>query len=469
MTFDAVIIGGGISGLAVAHDLMRQRHDVLVLERQAQAGGKALSHRIGGFLMECGPSTVNAAIPAVADYTAELELEAQVRPLGAEVRRRYLLDENGLSGISTHPLGFLLSPYLPLRARLSIMAEALRPPRPGGADESVFDFTARRFGAEFARKVMDPLCAGIFMGDARRLTVADTFPRLCEMERTQGSVIRAILSARRASQPGRRLFSWAEGIGTLPRCLAARLGGRVRTGAAVRRIERAGDGLRIVVAGQGAITARAVVLAVQPHVAAGLLERLDADGAAAAGEIAAPPVTVVFLGYPRTRVAHPLDGLGYLAASDAGALISGAQFCSTMFSGRAPEDHVAIACYIGGARHPEAAGLPPAEIEQLAHAELSRVLGIAGPPVLIRSRHWPCGLPHFTAGHARRREVLSDTPGRTRGLFVTGNFLAGVSVGHCLDGARRTARQVGQYLAASGRSGADTSDDNCFARLSGPA
>ncbi len=451
MTVDVAVIGGGISGLAAAHDLARRGREVLVLERQAATGGKARSLALGGFLMECGPSTINTAVPAALAAARDLGLEGSLIGLGAGVRRRYLLDERGLAGVSVHPLGFLTSSYLPVGARLSLLAEALRPPRPPQPDETVHDFAARRFGEGVARGLFDPLCAGIFMGDARRLTVADTFPRLPAMERAHGSVIRAALAARRGSEPGRRLVSWPEGLGTLPRRLHGLLGARVRTGAAVRRIGRTGEGLRIELGDGGTILARAVVLAVQPHVAAQLVEPLDPAAAAAAAAIEAPPATVVFLGYRRDQVGHPLDGLGFLATSGAGTPISGAQFASTMFPGRAPAGHVAIACYIGGARSADAAGLPAPAIEALAHEELVRLLGITGAPALARSQHWSRGLPHYTAGHGARRHCLETTPARTPGLFLTGNFLRGVSVGHCLALARDTAGEVEAYLAARGR------------------
>lgn len=445
MTHDVAIIGGGVSGLATAHDLARLGYDVIVLERQVDIGGKALSRRFGGFLMECGPSTVNAAVPEALAYAEELGIASSAVGLGAGVLKRYLYDAHKLAGISIHPLGFFLSGYLSLTARVSILAEAFRPRHLGDADETVFDFARRRFGEEFARKVMDPLCAGIFMGDSRQLTVADTFRKLPEMERIHGSVLRAILTAGRRSEPGRRLFSWADGVGTLPRRLAVGLGASVRTGVTVLRIDRSGSGFRISTAG-GAFAARVVVLAVQPHVAAQLLERLDPDAAAAAGDIAAPPVTVVFLGYRRSQIAHPLDGLGYLATADSGSLISGVQFCSTMFARRAPEGYVAIACYIGGMRNPEAALLPSAAIEPAVHAHLAGILGISGQPVLARSRHWTCGLPQYTAGHGTRREVFESTPARTSGVYLTGNYLGGVSVGQCLSTARRTAEAVARNV-----------------------
>jgi len=399
--------------------------------------------------MEHGPSAMNAAVPEARAVSRRLGLDAFALDLGANVRRRYLLDRGRLHGIATHPLGFFASSYLSPRARLSMLAEIVRAPRAAGApEETIHDFAARRFGAEFADKVMGPLAAGLFMGDARALSVDAAFPRLVAMERAHGSIARAVLAARRGGQPGRRMFSWPGGIATLPRRLAALLGARVRTGVAVTRIVRARGGFSVETAGAGAVRARALILAVQPHVAAQLLEGLDPDAAAAAGAIAAPPVAVVFFGWRRAQVAHPLDGLGFLGAGGAGRVVSGAQFCSTMFPGRAPKGRVAVACYVGGARAPEAARLPAPDLIALAQAEMADLLGVAGAPEVARVRHWPLGLPQYALGHAARREALESARQRVPGLFLTGNFLGGVSVADCLASARAVAERAEAVLSA---------------------
>jgi oxygen-dependent protoporphyrinogen oxidase len=263
MTHDVVVIGAGVSGLMAAHDLMRQGRDVVVLERQVVVGGNAISERFGGFLMEHGPSTMNAAVPEALEVTRDLGLAASSVDLGAGVRKRYLLDAGELSGISVHPLGFFLSGYLSLPARLSMLGEIMRPRRISPADETIHEFTRRRFGGEFADKVMEPLAAGLFMGDSTALSVGAVFPRLVEFERKFGSITRAVLNARRGSQPGRRLFSWPDGVATLPRLLAQLLGRRVHTGTAVKRITPLASGFEVETTTEGTIRTGSIILAVR--------------------------------------------------------------------------------------------------------------------------------------------------------------------------------------------------------------
>jgi len=443
---DVIVIGGGISGLATAHDLAQRGLDVQLLERQVRVGGNAISERFDGFLMEHGPTTFNASVPEAVEQISSLGLLDQAYDLGPNVNQRYLRDSGKLTGIAASPMGFFKSNYLSKTARLRILLEGLVPRNKSGNEESIHAFVARRFGREFADKVMDPMVAGIFMGDSKHLSISGAFPKLAEMEQELGSITRGVLRAKRGSEPGRHLYSWDGGIGTISVTLAANLGARVRTSIAVIGLRKTATGFEVKTS-HGTRTARAVVLAVQPHVAAKLLERIDPTGAETTGTVQAPPVNVAFFGYKREQVAHPLNGLGFLSTKDNGRILSGSQFASTMYPHRAPDEYVAISAYAGGARNPALIKLSETDLTAQMHAELAEVLGIKGNPVITRLRRWQLGLPQYTLGHIARQKVFAETSQRVEGLFVTGNYTNGVSVANCLKSAQETAMLVAKTLA----------------------
>ena len=165
-------------------------------------------------------------------------------------------------------------------------------------------------------------------------------------------------------------------------------------------------------------------------------------------------LAVVFLGYKIDQVAHPLDGLGYLSTKSPDRLITGAQFCSTMFAGRAPQGHVSIAAYVGGARHPEVAGLQEADLVHLVEVELGELLGIKGSAVVRRVQRWPMGLPQYTLGHSDRLADIANAHKYLPGLYLTGNYIGGVSVTNCLKTARQTASFVDAFLQGTHRNSA---------------
>ena len=57
-------------------------------------------------------------------------------------------------------------------------------------DESLASFFRRRVGQQAFERMLEPLMAGIYAGDAEQMSVLATFPRFVELEQQYGSVIR---------------------------------------------------------------------------------------------------------------------------------------------------------------------------------------------------------------------------------------------------------------------------------------
>jgi len=453
MTIDVAIIGGGVSGLATAWELRKRGYRAVVLERQVRTGGNAFSENIDGFIMEHGPSTINAYDAHAQAVSSSLGLGADQTYLGDGVKRRYLVGGGKLKSIPIHPMGFITADYMSFRGRLRMMMEPLMRRGKSACDESIQDYAARRFGQEFAERIMDPLVGGLYGGRADELSMSSLLPKMLMLEHKYGSVTAGMIarSVQGGHMPGKRLYSWRAGIGTLPRALAAKCED-VRTGITVRNIRRNASGYGIDCGGDGVVQARAVVLATQPHVASALLDELDVDSAEATASISSPPMAVAFFGFRRDQVDHPLDGLGFLAAEVENIGLTGVQFNSTMFSRRAPDGCVSMTAYVGGARQPDLARQPEADLTQLVQERLSGLLGIRGVPLVSRVRHWNLGLPQYRVGHSALVEKLETACERSPGLFLTGNYLAGPSVAACLNKACDTARLADDFMAQSATS-----------------
>ena len=78
-------------------------------------------------------------------------------------------------------------------------------------------------------------------------------------------------------------------------------------------------------------------------------------------------------------------------------------------------------------------------LAQKVEAENAAVLGITGAPIDRMIWKYPRALPQYNVGHAQRvkeiREALSELPG----LFLAGNYLAGRSIGDCVDSGFQAA------------------------------
>ena len=120
-----------------------------------------------------------------------------------------------------------------------------------------------------------------------------------------------------------------------------------------------------------------------------------------------------------------------------------------MFSGRAPDGYVSLTGYLGGARYPDIAELSENELIALAEEEFKDLLGVRGRPEIVRVRRWPRGIPQYNLGHQARIKKIQDIALETPGLFVTGNYLSGPSVGACVAISREVVDRTSSYLGLS--------------------
>ncbi len=446
---DVAIAGGGVTGLTLAYLLQKAGLRVTVLERRSRPGGVIRSERLSGFLFDAGPNSTMARSPYVLDLIEALGLNEAVRYAGDRAASRYVLRQGRLCKLPDGPTTFLRTDLLSPRARLRVLGEVFVPRGAATAEESVADFVTRRLGPEFLDYVIDPFVAGIFAGDPAQLNLKAAFPRLYALERDYGGLFRGMLrkrfekkSGRAAPMPGARLFSFDAGMQTLTDALARRLGPALQTDTPVERIERRGDGFLIETANGEATAARRVILACPAYVTASLIERLDADAAQSLASLPYAPVAVVFYGFKRADVAHPLDGFGCLVPKKERRAILGTLWNSSLFPGRAPGGHVALTTFVGGLRQPDLARLPDDALHRLVREELDAILGLTGAPVVARIRRLKRAIPQYTEGHPAVIEAVERLERRCPGLHVAGNFRGGVSVADCIANAHSLAHTL---------------------------
>lgn len=453
---EVVVIGAGISGLTAAHLLRASGHEVAVFDQGDLPGGRMRSERIGGFLMEHGASSVVGPAPAAEELIATLDLEKILRNTA---RKRYLVRAGQAHALPLGPCDFFMSGFFTLAGRLRLLAEPFVAAHSG--DETIAAFAHRRLGKEMLDYVMDPLAAGLYAGDPQQLSVSAVFPQLKQLERRFGSILFGALrlrlqrDGRRAVYaPGkRRLFSFREGLGTLPHALARRLASSVFLGHRVESVQRAAGGRFRVRVRRGTdarwLAADSVVIALPAYAAAHVLAALDCSLAEALTGIGHPPLAVVFLGYQANAIAHPLDGPGVLTPAIEKRGVLGILFSSTLYPGRAPPQHVAVTALVGGARQPQLARLDPRELAVLAQSEARQLLGARAAPALVRTTRWRRGLPQPGVDHAARLATIGALESEHAGLFLTGNYFSGVSTAACIEQAFTAAHRAAEFLATN--------------------
>src|ERR1051326_2420227 len=210
-----VVVGAGISGLTCAWRLRREGVNVVCLDPSDRVGGALRSHAKDGFLLEAGASTI-LETPELVDLITEVGLAKEIIRAAARLPR-YILRGGSLHALPTGPGSLLRTRLLSAGAKWRILGELWTPPSRATEDESVDAFIRRRFGEEIGRVIVAPFVSGTFAGDPTALSARSVLPRLVDLERRYGGVIKGMLGTIRSARPygssaGRRsLISLREG------------------------------------------------------------------------------------------------------------------------------------------------------------------------------------------------------------------------------------------------------------------
>ncbi len=455
------VIGGGISGLSAAFALHKQKVSYVLLEAGERLGGVIRTEARDGFLLEGGPDAMLAQKPEAIALCRELGLGERLVPTNPRQRavfvlhRRKLhpLPEGMMLAVPTRILPFLASGLFSWPGKLRMGLDLVIPGKNGDSDESIASFLRRRFGQEAVDRLGEPLLAGIHAGEAERLSILATFPRFRELERTHGSLVRGLWAAPRpkpapGAQPPAAFYSLRGGLVELVEALVARLDpGAVRTSTVVERVETTDAGFVLSTPGGEPVAARCVIVAAPGPRVATALTGVGPEAARALGAIPFASSATVLLGYKRLDVAHPLDGYGMVVPATEALRTTALSFVSTKFPFRAPEGHVLLRGFLGGARDPDALSLRDDEMIETVTSEMRDVLGLRGAPVLTRVFRWPAGTPQLEVGHLERMRAVEREIAAVPGLFLTGAGVRSTGIPDSVaDGTR-----AGEAAAAAAR------------------
>ena len=451
---ETLVIGGGIAGLACATHLKLAGRTVRLVERNDYLGGVIRTLSDSGYRIETGPNSLLARTEEpLLKYLSRPEIAAKIQLAGRMGKKRFILKDGRPVALPMSLSEGIFTPILSLPAKVRLLKEPFIPPA-GGVDgvdpekETVADFVRRRLGNEFLESLIDPFVKGVYASDPHLLSMADTFPRLVQMEKSYGSLIKgglALARQRKAPAPAfaREILSFSEGMGTLPESLANILDDDAGTNAEVIGCAPSESGFRTALLFEEEtyyIRSKHLVLALPAVQTAELVEPMAPGIPSLLGQIPYAPIAVVYLGYPRDRISHPLDGFGLLVPSRERRKILGALFSSSLFPGRSPDGHVLLTVFVGGMTQPKLAQAFDEDLLPMVTKEIGSMLGVAGTPSYVRIQRWAGAIPQSVPGHGERiRSIESALPS---GLHLAGSYLSGVSVSQTFSSGIRAAEKI---------------------------
>lgn len=467
------IVGGGISGLAMAYFLEKQAKTdgaalrTILIEREPLLGGKIKTHRTGDFIFEGGPESFVTRKPEAWDLCHELGIGDRLVGTTSS-GKNYVLHDGQPAVVPVNPLAFIKSPLLSGRAKMRLLKEPWTAPRTESGDESLGSFLRRRIGDEAVDNLAAPAIGSIYLADVDKMSVQVSFERFAEMERESGSLVKGMLALMRKKRAERKASglprekkpSFATlrgGMMELVETLAEKIEGEIITNNAVTAIERdpgQPKPYQLILADGQTLAADAVVLTAPTYAMADLLQAHDPDMAEQLREVIYNPVTIVNVAYKRSEVGKPFDGFGVVVPDHEDSKLLAVEGVAVKFPHRAPEDQFVLRAFVGGRLHKDLVGLPEEELIPLVKQELKNIFGITAEPTIMDITRWQPANPQPAVGHLamvagierRLQDVLPE-------LYLTGAGLRGQGVPDCIRQAQElTARimadqEVGQVVA----------------------
>ncbi len=435
-----VIIGGGISGLALGAYIKDGGFNSIILEKDDRVGGKIKTQQRDGFTFDIGANTTSTNI-ALEELVKILGIDDQVIRPGDKAGKRYILKKNKLKKVSPKPKDILFSNLLSLGAKWQLFTERYKKPKEEFEDESVGAFFERRFGREIVDRVINPVISGIYAGDPYQLSVQSVFPKLLEYEQQYGSITKA-LKAERKHLPKREVISFKNGMTSLVEGLVNYIGKEnILNGMNVQKVTPLDNGqfaIDLLQAGNNyEIVADVVVFATPSNVTANFLRPISEDMANLL-QLAYPKVLVLTLGFPKQAIKKPLDGFGFLNPKIEGKSFLGATANSSFLSDRAPDNQELFTLYIGGTGNQ---GDLEKQVPQ-AISEFKKIMKINAEPSFQNQFIWEEAIPQMEVGHHNLVEGLEFFEKNMNNIYVLGNYRHGLSVADCVAGAKKTHGQI---------------------------
>jgi oxygen-dependent protoporphyrinogen oxidase len=450
-----LVVGAGISGLVCAYALRKAGIDAQIIESSPTPGGVIRSERRDDYLLEFGPQSFNAT-SALLSLCRELHIDDQLLQAPPSAPR-YVLVKGTLRPVPLSPPAFIASSLFSPVTKLRVLRDILGRSTPPQSDESVALFTRRKFSRELLDKLVGPFVSGIYAGDPEKLSLRSAFPQLYEAEKSAGSVIRGLLFSakkRAATAENPTLQTFRDGNQTLIQALATNLGCNLRCGVSAQSVrltttsrdatfENSTFEVALLANGrEEVLTTNRLIIATPAQEAASLLRELDSHFESALSPIAYAPVAVLSVGYPKNSIRHSLDGFGFLVPRSSGLRILGTVWNSSLFPNRAPEGHVLLTSFVGGATDPSALSLPESEIVSTVHRELASVLDISQPPTFSHVQAWRRAIPQYNLGHTQHLRRLAKMHSKYPSIHLTGNYLRGPALGACIEQALTVVQEA---------------------------
>ena len=320
--YDSLVIGGGISGSTLAHNLHNSNLNILLTESRDYLGGNVQSIVVndddGEFIYEKGPNSF-ATQPSIVRIAHELGIDDQLvfanealppwvnyngklHPLpkgqggkGPKGQLELLFGPNGIFKFAL--AGDLLS--WPGKIRAGIGAFIGHAGAPENKEETIQDWVRRILGDEVFYRIIDPFVSGVYAGDPTTLSMKAALGKIARIEQYSyniewnkfgalfyGGLARQVeLTKERKADPPKPEWvefeygnpgSFRRGLSTLPKAIEKELGDKVKLEWTLAKVEKDTNDIYTATYdtpnGQQKVLSKTIVSTIPTHAMGNILE-----------------------------------------------------------------------------------------------------------------------------------------------------------------------------------------------------
>ncbi len=372
-----VVVGGGITGLALGHELASAGVQVRVYEAADRPGGVTWSEDRDGVFLDLGPQRTRLT-ESVRALVEELGLEGELQEAPPDLPL-YVYRGGRLRVVPFSTWEAARTDLLSWRAKLRALLEPFTSPL--YPRETVEEFFVRKFGREAYRSLLGPLYGGLYASDPGRMPARHALGRVLEEFGVGRSLLLTFLRRGRQARRAVPTVSFRGGMGALPRALARSLGERLRLGTPVRAVVPGPGGrLQVEASSEDPVEARAVVLTCPAPAAAGILRSVAGDAADRLETLTYNPLAVVHL----RGAGCGLRGFGYQVAFGEELETRGVTWNASIFD----RDEIYTA-YLGGMKNPDLVKEEDDALGRIAAAEFAEATGCRARPLEVSRTRVP--------------------------------------------------------------------------------
>lgn len=466
-----VITGGGITGLSAAYYLQKQfieQHTsarIILVEANAELGGKINTVHRSGFAMETGADSIVARKGHVAPLIDELGLREKVvyNATGKSYiyteGRLKLIPEDAVFGIPLSLEALAKSELISAEGKVEALKDFYTTNETFTINDSIGLFLEAFLGKEIVEKQIAPVLSGVYSGKLNELTIASTLPYLLEYKNKYGSLIKGLSENKAAfkSAGDKKFLSFKEGVSSLIQALENHLISGKSTEVPVEIIknvrgvalDRVQDNelqrYRVTLSNRRTIDADFVVLSTPQSSAQAMLN--DALLQEDFDKLLDSSMITVYLGFDLADDELPVDGTGFIVADSVDLVCNASTWTSRKWKHTSEQGHFLVRLFYKSTipNFDRLAELSEEEMMRVALQDVVKSLGIEREPVTFEVTKWLDAMPNYHIEHHRLVESLERKMEQSYpGVYLAGCSYYGVGIPDCIANGKKVAEAIAE-------------------------